>query len=277
MPRRPRRRKPPPKTTRSPGCARPWPLLSKRRLAPRNGCGEGLQGWLAALEASRARISDLEKRLREADQVRRRMHNQIQELRGNVRVFVRTRPFLPSDGDDEGVVAVASPVVYVSSDRTSVTLHAPGGGGGGSAGPIHNFSFDGVFSPSAGQDEVFAAVSGFVQSALDGYRVVLFSYGQTGSGKTHTMQGGRGEMRGIIPRAVEQILACVADLQADGWRYQLRVSFLEIYNEEIRDLLRRQQQQQQQQQQPPPKKLAIKRAADGGMEVSGLTHVDISS
>lgn len=53
---------------------------------------------------------------------------------------------------------------------------------------------------------MFAEVSEFVQSALDGFNVCLFSYGQTGSGKTHTMQGsGAGPMRGMIPRAMEQV------------------------------------------------------------------------
>jgi kinesin family protein C1 len=56
------------------------------------------------------------------------------------------------------------------------------------------------------QADVFAEVSQLVQSALDGYKVCLFSYGQTGAGKTHTMLGcGSGEQRGIIPRAVEKV------------------------------------------------------------------------
>lgn len=56
------------------------------------------------------------------------------------------------------------------------------------------------------QGEVFEEVSQLVQSALDGYKVCLFSYGQTGSGKTHTMQGAPiGEERGIIPRTVEKV------------------------------------------------------------------------
>merc|ERR1712165_296611 len=101
------------------------------------------------------------------------------------------------------------------------------------------FSFDRVFPPSAGQEAVFTEVSEFVQSALDGYNVCLFSYGQTGSGKTHTMQGsGNGQMRGIIPRAIEQVGAYKAQLENDGWQYSMQVSFLEIYNETIRDLLR---------------------------------------
>lgn len=72
---------------------------------------------------------------------------------------------------------------------------------------------------SAGQEEVFAEVSEFVQSALDGFNVCLFSYGQTGSGKTHTMQGsGAGPMRGMIPRAMEQVRRRDILLQLTTWR-----------------------------------------------------------
>jgi len=86
---------------------------------------------------------------------------------------------------------------------------------------------------------VFAEVSEFVQSALDGFHVTLFSYGQTGSGKTHTMQGLRSaELKGIIPRAMEQVGICKRGLEQEGWQYEMEVSMLEIYNETIRDLLR---------------------------------------
>ena len=65
---------------------------------------------------------------------------------------------------------------------------------------------------------MFEEVSEFVQSALDGYNVTLFSYGQTGSGKTHTMQGvGSGGMRGIIPRSIEQVAEYKATLEEQGW------------------------------------------------------------
>merc|ERR1712151_1009172 len=87
-----------------------------------------------------------------------------------------------------------------------------------------SFNFDKVFPQSGGQDSVFEEVSDFVQSSLDGYHVCLFSYGQTGSGKTHTMQGsGNGVMRGIIPRAVEQILKQAKLLQTQRWRFQVSV------------------------------------------------------
>lgn len=127
-----------------------------------------------------------------------------------------------------------------------------------------NFSFDRVFAPSAGQESVFQEVSEFIQSALDGYNVCLFSYGQTGSGKTHTMQGsGVGQMRGIIPRAIEQVGKYKETLEKDGWKYEMKVSFLEIYNETIRDLLREDETEDV--------KHEIKMMSDGQRFISDLT------
>lgn len=136
------------------------------------------------------------------------MHNQIQELRGNVRVYARLRPFLPSDKAAAG----ALPCIEVNHHDDSMAIRKVVGEG--NVLESHRFGFDKCFAPSTGQDAVFeevrprafdqvaicrvsdvcigyfvGQVSEFVQSALDGYNVCLFSYGQTGSGKTHTMQG----------------------------------------------------------------------------------------
>jgi len=177
-------------------------------------------------------VASLEAQLMEGRAERRRMHNLIQELRGNVRVFARVRPFLPGDN----VAEDSEPQIVPKSETSLKIMMDPAGV------QEHKFSFDRVFPPSAGQEQVFEEVSEFVQSALDGYNVCLFSYGQTGSGKTHTMQGsGNGQMRGIIPRAIEQVGEYKVQLERDGWKYSMQVSFLEIYNETIRDLLRLQE------------------------------------
>lgn len=78
-----------------------------------------------------------------------------------------------------------------------------------------------------------------MQSALDGYHVCIFSYGQTGSGKTHTMSGsGTGPLRGIIPRAMEVLDQERQRRSGEGWSFTMSVTFLEIYLDNIRDLLR---------------------------------------
>ena len=73
------------------------------------------------------------------------------------------------------------------------------------------------------QEEVFDEISQLVQSALDGYKVCIFAYGQTGSGKTHTMLG-TPEEKGMIPRAMDQIFASSAAMEAQGWSFDMRVS-----------------------------------------------------
>eukprot|EP00904_Undaria_pinnatifida_P003873 jgi/Undpi1/13487/HiC_scaffold_8.g03146.m1 len=185
-----------------------------------------------------AKIEELEAKVLEGELQRRKMHNLIQELRGNVRVFARVRPFLPSDG----VSADEVPAVVGKGDGVGCIVSKRLVGDNGKELPMESqaFTFDKCFPPSsAGQEEVFTEVSEFVQSALDGFNVCLFSYGQTGSGKTHTMQGsGAGPMRGMIPRAMEQVGKYKSKLEAQGWVYEMEVSFLEIYNEQIRDLLR---------------------------------------
>ena len=79
------------------------------------------------------------------------------------------------------------------------------------------------FCASLLKEEVFDEISQLVQSALDGYKVCIFAYGQTGSGKTHTMLG-TPEERGMIPRAMDQIFASSAAMEAQGWSFDMRVS-----------------------------------------------------
>ncbi|EEY68890.1 kinesin-like protein [Phytophthora infestans T30-4] len=209
-------------------------------------------------------ILELQEKVKLGDMTRRAMHNTIQELRGNVRVFARTRPFLPSDHCDPNTT---TPIILCDFDGESLKLRRPGKNP--SEPDTFAFTFDKVFAPSAGQDAVFEQVSEFVQSSLDGYHVCLFSYGQTGSGKTHTARTGNGQMRGIIPRAIEMILQECEALKEQGWKYVAKVSFLEIYNESLKDLLTTKHSSND--------KLGIKKNARGGVYVPGLTMVDVNA
>lgn len=127
-------------------------------------------------------ITELQEKIRQGEKARRLMHNTIQELRGNVRVFVRARPFLPYE-----MVEKKQPesIISCECDGQSLKITRPMKG---QESVVSSFTFDKVFPPCAGQDVVFTEVSEFVQSSLDGYHVCLFSYGQTGSGKTHTVR-----------------------------------------------------------------------------------------
>ncbi|XWS27903.1 hypothetical protein CRYUN_Cryun25bG0020100 [Craigia yunnanensis] len=175
-------------------------------------------------------LEDAEFKLIEREKLRKKLHNTILELKGSIRVFCRVRPQLPDDSScNQGkVVSYPTSMEYLGQgiDMTQ-------------NGQKHCFTFDKVFMPDASQDEVFVEISQLVQSALDGYKVCIFAYGQTGSGKTYTMMGRPGQLeeKGLIPRSLEQIFQTKQALQPQGWRYEMQVSMLEIYNETIRDLL----------------------------------------
>lgn len=175
--------------------------------------------------------------LTEESTQRRKLHNIVEDLKGNIRVVVRMRPFLslsgggsggggpnPSDGSLAAGIAprpsswVDDGSVSVESDfRVKVTTVGTG---------TKAFDFYKVLGPSSSQDQVWAEVAPLMQSAVDGYPVCIFAYGQTGAGKTYTLYGkgtpapsGSGAdgdsssvyyavssspHRGIIPRACEE-------------------------------------------------------------------------
>jgi hypothetical protein len=102
------------------------------------------------------------------------------------------------------------------------------------------FTFDNVFGPESAQKDVFDAVGvPLVEDILKGYNATIFAYGQTGSGKTHTMMGpsiGDEHLAGIIPRTVGALFEGIAGADANI-EFVIKVSYVEIYMERIRDLL----------------------------------------
>ncbi|XP_038047913.1 carboxy-terminal kinesin 2-like isoform X2 [Patiria miniata] len=208
--------------------------------------GRRYQAEIAELKAviaeHQATIADQDSQIRDNETTRRKLHNTIQELKGNIRVFCRVRPLLPdeaSSGDEIGHINFAG-TDNKSIELTNVDLNESNVGTRSSSSKKFDFAFDRVFDPSSTQAEVFEEISQLVQSALDGYNVCVFAYGQTGSGKTFTMEGPDNveeQTEGMIPRAVRQIFQTAGQLREKGWEYTMEASFLEIYNETVRDLL----------------------------------------
>ena len=96
----------------------------------------------------------------------------------------------------------------------------------------------GVFHcPSAERPSLFLP-SSLLKDVLKGYNGTIFAYGQTSSGKTHTMEGPdiHSEMRGVIPRVVENIFKYI-EIAPNTIEFSIKISFVEIYLERIRDLL----------------------------------------
>ncbi|KAF7317717.1 Kinesin-like protein [Mycena kentingensis (nom. inval.)] len=205
-------------------------------------------------EKERAEL-DEEKRVMKEEAVkgeeeRKKLHEMVMELKGNIRVFCRVRPVLPSEvveNEPDPAAQIAYPDgnrPYPSGEK-EIVLSAAGperewdaGMGNKPRKEVWNFDFDRVFNPTSTQADLFAEVSQLAQSCTDGYNVCIFAYGQTGSGKSWTMEGGTTEeTMGVIPRAVAQVFRVAEDLKEKGWTYTMEGQFLEIYNETITDLL----------------------------------------
>lgn len=145
----------------------------------------------------------------------------------NVKVFVRIRPKSRKEknsGDAVVVQTVDSQRIGIANKQSSTT-----------------FDFDGVFGCEASQEEVYnQCVRPYVDEILQGFSCVVFAYGQTGTGKTHTMQGCYGEDRhnregyGMIPRVSEEIFHRLESMNVE---FSMRASCIELYNEELKDLL----------------------------------------
>lgn len=132
-----------------------------------------------------------------------------------------------------------------------------------------SFTFDRVFDMSCKQSDIFDySIKSTVDDILNGYNGTVFAYGQTGAGKSYTMMGTgiEDEMgRGVIPRIVEQIFASILASPATI-EYTVRVSYMEIYMERIRDLMA-----------PQNDNLPVHEEKNRGVYVKGLLEIYVSS
>eukprot|EP01061_Rhynchopus_euleeides_P020345 TRINITY_DN3312_c0_g2_i3.p1 TRINITY_DN3312_c0_g2~~TRINITY_DN3312_c0_g2_i3.p1 ORF type:complete len:621 (+),score=249.24 TRINITY_DN3312_c0_g2_i3:56-1918(+) len=192
------------------------------------------EAWQARQRGAEAKMAEHRMALIHHEDERRRLHNKLEELKGNIRVFCRIRAPLNTERE----------LAEFDIDESGRCLRLRGKERAALAGPTskaedYTFRYDSVFGPASTQEEVFKEIGPLVQSCLDGFKVCIFAYGQTGSGKTYTMEGPPTN-KGVIPRAVNMIFHKVTTLTRErGFTCKLSCSFLEIYNDQIRDLLQK--------------------------------------
>ncbi|EUB58401.1 Kinesin-like protein KIF17 [Echinococcus granulosus] len=147
----------------------------------------------------------------------------------SVKVIVRCRPL-----NNREKALDCKEVVDIDSNRGQCSISNPLR----LKDPPKIFFFDGAFGTASTTEQIYAdIVYPLVEGVTEGYNGTIFAYGQTGCGKTFTMQGESDNCvnKGIISRSFEHIFETTA--ASSGLRYLVRASFLEIYNEELRDLL----------------------------------------
>lgn len=183
-----------------------------------------------AAEALR-QADEAKAKLRVEEARRRKLFEQLQTLKGNIRVMCRIRP-----GRNDGQNAqIATEMGDYDDQFGKMTVMVPAKNYmEQEVLEPRQYDFERVFVQSESNQQVFDEISQLVQSALDGQRVCIFCYGQTGSGKTYTMSSGPGS---IIPSATEMIYREMESMKDAGWSYKMTGSFTEVYNEKLFDLL----------------------------------------
>ncbi|KAI8572291.1 hypothetical protein RHMOL_Rhmol01G0186500 [Rhododendron molle] len=192
-----------------------------------------LNKMVFAVQSLVSQCEDLKVKYNEEHAKRRKLYNLVQEAKGanysgctsrNIRVFCRCRPLSKTE-----VASGHATVVDFDAAKDGELGILTGGS------TKKNFKFDRVYTPKDDQVDVFADASPLVISVLDGYNVCIFAYGQTGTGKTFTMEGIE-QNRGVNYRTLEELFR-VSKERSETFSYDISVSVLEVYNEQIRDLL----------------------------------------
>ncbi|XP_017697414.2 kinesin-like protein KIN-14R isoform X2 [Phoenix dactylifera] len=202
---------------------------------------------------------DLKLKYVEEAKERKDLYNKIIELKGNIRVFCRCRPL-----NAEEIAGGASVAVDFESAKDGELIVK------GHVSSKKVFKFDSVFSPEEDQEKVFEKTAPLATSVLDGYNVCIFAYGQTGTGKTFTMEGTE-EARGVNYRTLEELFRIIRERQG-LFQYEITVSVLEVYNEQIRDLLLMGSQPG-----VAAKRLEVRQVAEGVHHVPGMVEAHVSN
>ncbi|GAV78676.1 Kinesin domain-containing protein [Cephalotus follicularis] len=202
---------------------------------------------------------DLKTKFIEVAKERRELYNKVLELKGNIRVFCRCRPL-----NGEEIAAGATMTIDFESTRDG-ELNVISNGA-----LKKTFKLDAVFGPQAEQVDVFKDTGPFAMSVLDGYNVCIFAYGQTGTGKTFTMEGTE-EARGVNFRILEELFNIIKERQ-NMYQFDVSVSVLEVYNEQIRDLLVTGTQPG-----AVAKRLEIRQVGEGIHHVPGLVEAHVNN
>ncbi|KAK4417012.1 Kinesin-like protein KIN-14R [Sesamum alatum] len=213
-----------------------------------------LNKMVFAVQALVEQCEDLKVKYNEEQVKRRKLFNQVQEAKGNIRVFCRCRPLSKT----ELVAGCASVVDFDAAKDGELGVLSNGS-------TKKAFKFDRVYTPKDDQVDVFADAAPMVISVLDGYNVCIFAYGQTGTGKTFTMEGTEAN-RGVNYRTLEELFR-ISKERKDTYTYNISVSVLEVYNEQIRDLLATE----------TSKKLEIKQASEGFHHIPGIVEANVEN
>ncbi|GJU76119.1 kinesin-like protein KIN-14F, partial [Tanacetum coccineum] len=156
----------------------------------------------------------------------RQLYNQVQDLKGAIRVYCRVKPFQSDEQSTVDYIGENGNIMIVNRHKQGKDARKM-------------FTFNKVFGGNTTQEQIYVDTQPLIRSMLDGYNVCIFAYGQTGSGKTYTMSGPditTEDTWGVNYRALRDLFQ-LSEQRKDFIKYEVGVQMIEIYNEQVRDLL----------------------------------------
>lgn len=195
-------------------------LTSKvNELAPYVEKAEKVATLESTIKKQDEEVKMLQEQLKKESGLRKKYKNELEDLKGAIRVYARMRPMAKYELEKG-----CKQVVEITSE-SSLKLSTSRG--------LKEYEFDTVFPPTCSQEEVFEDTKRLVESCLDGFNVCVFAYGQTGSGKTHTMTGSP-DLPGLTPRAINEIFRLIDE--RPHCTIKVSAYFVELYNDNLVDL-----------------------------------------
>ncbi|CAD8179180.1 unnamed protein product [Paramecium octaurelia] len=191
-----------------------------------------------------SQIIQMQELLRQKTYEIRRLSFQLEDLKGKVKVYCRVRPSNSSDKLKD------CEVQFIDEQHISLKQKM--------------FNFDICFNQLSTQKDMYEEIQQSLQAIFHGYNLCIFAYGQTGSGKTYTMFGTK-QQPGVIPNLIEEIYAYI---KRSNLECSIIVNSLEIYKENIIDLLNDQQGSQS---------LELKENLNGQVFVQNLTNIKVQN
>jgi len=201
---------------------------------------QALQSDVVAARSVMQVNMQLHKDLHREQQARRRLHNELEEMKGKVRIMVRIRPLAKAEfdrGDQEAVSQDGKLSVLVRLQDTKKM-----------------YDFDTVHGGSGAKDgnnqtDIFAVHKNLITSVADGFNIGIVTYGHTGAGKTFTMLGAQDDIKSMVKangdldkgsgmaiRGVAELFRLLHERHA-AFNYEVSVSMVQIYKEKMTDLL----------------------------------------
>ncbi|GMH43362.1 hypothetical protein BSKO_11284 [Bryopsis sp. KO-2023] len=207
------------------------------------------------IEGQAKKIDIIEKQYKEEQVMRKRYFNQMEDMKGKIRVYARIRPMLGFEKKKGGKEVVTAPdeltIAHPWKDEKKP----------------REYVFDTIYTPEISQEKVFEGTKHLVQSAVDGFNVCIFAYGQTGSGKTFTIYGNDAD-KGLTPRGIEELFR-VLERDSGKFTFAVKCNMLELYCDSLQDLLRADKK--------GTPKLDIKKDSKGMVIISGAKAVEVTS